>query len=109
MNAKIIYVQKEIVRAKTIISPCVQDQSGLIIYIQYIIIYIQNEIVRASHYLSLCAGSERVMCEALQQLARAQLCEKEEERRKENAKILIAVALYICLQRNETKNTYKCH
>ena len=109
MNAKIIYVQKEIVRAKTIISPCVQDQSGLIIYIQYIIIYIQNEIVRASHYLSLCAGSERVMYEALQQLARAQLCEKEEERRKENAKILIAVVLYICLKRNETKNTYKCH
>ena len=84
---------------QAIISPCVQDQSGLIIYIQYIIIYIQNEIVRASHYLSLCAGSERVMYEALQQLARAQLCEKEEERRKENAKILILQLPYISVSK----------
>ena len=63
------------------------------------IIYVQKEIVRASHYLSLCAGSERVMYEALQQLARAQLCEKEEERKKENAKILILHLPYISVSK----------
>ena len=39
------------------------------------------------------------MYEALQQLARAQLCEKEEERKKENAKILILHLPYISVSK----------